>query len=172
MLTSNAAECTNSLLKDTRMLPITKQVEEIRAKLMEFYQRRSLYSKTINSRLTPYAERILSQGFEESRRLHVRVAGLVEFHVQSAEFIDVVHLDQRTCTCRQWQILGIPCSHAITAMQLRNKCPYDFCEHWFLTEAYRLTYNEVLHATRDIRQWDHTSVEMVLPPHASKQPGR
>ena len=29
MLTSNAAECTNSLLKDIRVLPITKQVEEI-----------------------------------------------------------------------------------------------------------------------------------------------
>ena len=37
MLTSNAAECTNSLLKDTRVLSITKQVEEICAKLIEFF---------------------------------------------------------------------------------------------------------------------------------------
>ena len=139
---------------------------------MEFYQRCSPHSETINSQLTPYAERILSQGFEESHRLHVRVAGLVEFQVQSARFTDVVHLDQRTCTCRQWQILGILCSHAIAAMQLRNKCPYDFCEHWFLAATYRLTYNEVLHATRDIRQRDHMPVEMVLPLHASKQPRR
>ena len=151
MLTSNAAECTNSILKNTKMLPITKQVEEIRAKLMEFYRRHRLHLETTNSRLTPYTGRILSQGFEEFRRLHVHVAGLVEFQVQSAEFIDVVHLDQGTCTCRQWQILGIPCSHAIAAMQLRNKCPYDFYEHWFLAATYRLTYNEVLHATRDIR---------------------
>ena len=39
MLTSNAAKCTNSLPKDIRVLPITKQIEEIRAKLTEFFQR-------------------------------------------------------------------------------------------------------------------------------------
>ena len=39
MITSNAGECTNSLLRDIRVMPITKQVEEIRAKLMEFYQK-------------------------------------------------------------------------------------------------------------------------------------
>ena len=42
MLTSNAAKCTNSLPKDTRLLPIAKQVKEIRAKLKEFYQKRHL----------------------------------------------------------------------------------------------------------------------------------
>ena len=41
MLTNNAVECINSFLKDTRVLPITKQVEEIRAKLMKFFQRQS-----------------------------------------------------------------------------------------------------------------------------------
>ena len=39
MLTSNVAECTNSMLKDTRALPIVKQVEEIRTRLMEFFQK-------------------------------------------------------------------------------------------------------------------------------------
>ena len=37
MITNNVAECTNVLLKAIRVLPITKQVEEIRTKLMEFY---------------------------------------------------------------------------------------------------------------------------------------
>ena len=34
MLTTNSAECTNSLLKDIQELPITRQVEKIRAKIM------------------------------------------------------------------------------------------------------------------------------------------
>lgn len=37
MITSNATECTNALLNDIRVLPITKQVEEIHTKLIEFY---------------------------------------------------------------------------------------------------------------------------------------
>lgn len=56
MLTSNAAECTNNLLKDTGVLPIVKQVEEIRAKLMELYQKRLLQSESVTTHLTPYAE--------------------------------------------------------------------------------------------------------------------
>eukprot|EP00268_Persea_americana_P036808 TRINITY_DN36330_c0_g1_i1.p1 TRINITY_DN36330_c0_g1~~TRINITY_DN36330_c0_g1_i1.p1 ORF type:complete len:196 (+),score=17.15 TRINITY_DN36330_c0_g1_i1:1803-2390(+) len=37
MLTSNATKCTINMLKDTRVLPILKQVEEIRARLLEFF---------------------------------------------------------------------------------------------------------------------------------------
>ena len=96
MLTSNVAECTNNLLKDTRVLPIVKQVEEIRAKLMEFYQKLHLQSESVTTRLTPYAEQILSQEMEEARRVHVRIAGLVEFQVQSAKYVDVVDLKRRT----------------------------------------------------------------------------
>ena len=76
MLTSNAAEVSNNMLKDIRVLPIVKQVEEIRAKLMDLFQKRHLASLNINSHLTPYAEKILGQEAEEARRLHVRVAGL------------------------------------------------------------------------------------------------
>lgn len=36
--TTNVAECMNSFLKDSREYPITKQVEAIWCKLMEFYE--------------------------------------------------------------------------------------------------------------------------------------
>ena len=34
---------------------------------------------------------------EETRRVHVCVAGLVEFQVQSAKYVDAVDLERRTC---------------------------------------------------------------------------
>ena len=169
MLTSNAAECTNSMLKDTRVLPIVKQVEEIRVKLMEFFQKRHAESSAVNTRLIPYAEKQLSHETEEARRLHVRVDGLEEFQVQSASFVDVVYLDRWTCTCRKWKIIEIPCSHAIVGMRLRNKNPYDFCEDWYLASKYQSTYKEDIHATRDSKQWEHISDERVLLPLSSKQ---
>ena len=117
------------MLKDIRVLPIVKQVEEIRAKLMDFFQKRHLASLNISSCLTPYAEKILSQETKEARRLHVWVAGLNEFQVQSANYVDVVCLDARTCTCRKWEALRISCSHAITLMRVRHHNLYDFCEN-------------------------------------------
>lgn len=138
---------------------------------MEFYQKRHLQSESVTTCLTPYAEKILSQEMEETRRVHVRVAGLVEFQVQSAEYVDVVDLDRRKCTCRKWEILGLPCCHALASMKVRNYDPYEFHEHQYLSSVYRTTYNEVLHATRDSKHWEDTIQEIVLPPRATKQPG-
>ena len=112
-LLANAVECKDNLLKDTRVLPIAKQVEEIHAKLMEFFQRCIAQTQTITSRLTPYTEKYLGNEMEESRMLHVRIAGLTEFQVQSAEYVDAVNLKRRSCLCHKWEVVGIPCCHVV-----------------------------------------------------------
>lgn len=96
MLTSDAAECTYRKLKDIKILPIVRQVDEIKTELMELFQKRRAESLNINSRLTPYAETILSQETEVVLRLHVRMSGLVGFQVQSVNNVNVVHLDCRS----------------------------------------------------------------------------
>ena len=163
MPTSNAADCTNSLLKDKRVLPIVKQFEEIRAKLMEFYQKCHFQSESVTTRVTSYAEQILRQEMEEARKVHAHVAGLVEFKVQSAEYVNVVDLERKTCTCCKWDILGLSCCHTLASMNVRNYDPYGFCEHWYLSSIYSTTYNEVQHATQDSKQWEHTIPIRVLP---------
>lgn len=96
---------------------------------------------------------------EESRR-H---AGLVEFQVQSAEYVDVVDLVRGTFTCHKWEARGIPCSHVVAGMKVRNLNPYDNYKYWYLTSMYQTTcmyqttYNEVIHVTRDRKQWALTT---------------
>lgn len=172
MLTTNSAECTNSLLKDIRELPITRQVEEIRIKIMDFFQLRRDSSQMIESRLTPYFERFLSKEKDGSRRLQARQAGPEEYQIDSGYFVDVVHLDRRSCTCRQWDLMGIPCSHAMSAISYRSRDPYDFCEEWFSAETYRATYSQIVHATTDLQQWEYRQEHPILPPHARRQAGR
>ena len=98
---------------------------------MKFYQKRHLESRVVISRLTPYAEKVLETETEEAHRLHVRVASLVEFQVQSAEYEDVVDFERKTCTCRKWVILSILCAHALSSMRVRNYDLYEFCEQWY-----------------------------------------
>ena len=49
---------------------------------------------------------------------------------------------------------------------------WHYCEHWHLTSTYHRMYNDVIHATRDKKQWEHRLTERVLPPLANKQPGQ
>ena len=79
MLTTNIAESTNSLLKDIRELPITQQIESIRAKLMEFFQVRREKGLNMKTRVTPYVYKLINHEKEASRRLHCWQAGELEF---------------------------------------------------------------------------------------------
>jgi hypothetical protein len=36
-----------------------------------------------------------------------------------------IDIEQRTCPCRYWQISGIPCCHAISAVYIMSKDPED-----------------------------------------------
>ena len=94
---------------------------------MEFYQKRRIQTQNITTRLTPYAEKYLNNEMEEARKLHVRVP--VEFQVQWAKYVDVVDLEKKSCKCRKWEVIGLPCCHALASMKVQNVNPYDFCEH-------------------------------------------
>ena len=54
---------------------------------MEIYQKRHFQSESVTTRLTPYAKQLLRQEMEEAHKVHVGVAGLVEFQVESTEYV-------------------------------------------------------------------------------------
>ncbi|RYR34177.1 hypothetical protein Ahy_A10g048916 [Arachis hypogaea] len=50
----------------------------------------------------------------------------------------VVDQGKNTCSCRFWQLTGMPCMHAILAIQDKNdKRVAEYCHDWLKMEAYR-----------------------------------
>lgn len=93
------------------MLLITKQEEAIRVKLMHFYESRRELSRASKTRPSPWAEKFLANEAHEACNTFCLPAGPLEFQVQltsnNVVYRDVVHLDQQTCTCCKWDIIGI-----------------------------------------------------------------
>jgi hypothetical protein len=52
----------------------------------------------------------------------------------------VVNLAERTCTCQSWQKMGIPCSHAISAIRFRKEDPQSYALQYYHLSAFRNTY--------------------------------
>ena len=52
-----------------------------------------------------------------------------EFELQSYKF--EVDLSRMDCTCLEWQMIGIPCLHACSALQHANRDVYEFVEKWY-----------------------------------------
>ncbi|CAA7034367.1 unnamed protein product [Microthlaspi erraticum] len=67
--------------------------------------------------LTPHVKKIIEKKFEESTGLVVRAITQFEFQVQAQEGeCFTVRLVEGTCSCMEYQQLGIPCVHAIAAV--------------------------------------------------------
>ncbi|KAL3572260.1 hypothetical protein D5086_026164 [Populus alba] len=56
--------------------------------------------------------------------------------------VNVVNIDAWDCSCREWQLNGFPCLHAVAVLQHIGRDVYDYCSKYYTTEAFRLTYSE------------------------------
>ena len=56
--------------------------------------------------------------------------------------VDAVNLEQKTCTCRAWQVTGKPCSHALSFLaKLSRKVQMDeFVHEYFSVDRFKKTY--------------------------------
>ncbi|XP_077215628.1 uncharacterized protein LOC143850247 [Tasmannia lanceolata] len=162
------------MLKDARKLSIASAVELTHFKSSEYIQKRQAMSHEWETKCTHYAEKYLGLAREQGRGYDAYRVGVHEFEVRSRDHHDVVDLLQQTCTCREFQMLGLLCEHAMAAIAITDFDEYDYCHKWFRIEMYRETYSEVLHPTVDHTQWEvpPEPLNIVLPPIAKRPPGR
>ncbi|XP_071728367.1 uncharacterized protein [Rutidosis leptorrhynchoides] len=95
-LTSNSVESVNALSKHAQKLP----------------------SVSLTSTVTPYAERKLGKRTRKSRRWQAIPSTNNLIEVRDGRKNEMVNLDDKVCSCGQWQLSGIPCGHVIAAARL------------------------------------------------------
>ncbi|XVF09677.1 hypothetical protein REPUB_Repub07fG0115500 [Reevesia pubescens] len=88
------------------------------------------------------------------------------FEIELGERRYIVHLGQRTCSGRRYQLSGIPCAHAICAIREQGFKIEDYVYSWYHKEVYMLVYENVLNLIPDRRDWPKNArtEDRVLPP--------
>ncbi|XP_075486344.1 uncharacterized protein LOC142525946 [Primulina tabacum] len=120
-MTSNNAESVNSLLKSQRDYPITALIEHIRSVMQKWFYERSVEAEACTTQLTPKLEEILRKTLDASSILIVNPIAAHEFQVGLDKTnMDVVNIAQLTCSCKKFDIIEIPCRHALVAALLRG----------------------------------------------------
>ncbi|XP_047306200.1 uncharacterized protein LOC124909578 [Impatiens glandulifera] len=64
---------------------------------------------------------------EKARFYNVNPLNRFEFHVNDGEHDFQVDLQTRTCTCRAFDLSGLPCKHALATARSRKTIPYEYC---------------------------------------------
>jgi hypothetical protein len=59
----------------------------------------------------------------------------------------------RLCSCRFWQLAGIPCSHVITSLYICSKSPEDYTTDCYIVEQYNRTYDHFMMPMEGMHQW-------------------
>ncbi|KAJ3674080.1 hypothetical protein LUZ60_006072 [Juncus effusus] len=169
---SNIVDGFNNWIPAKKEGSIVQLVDAIRVKLTEVMELRRENSKSWQEgTLTPFMEAKLQKEVARSRKLNVLCSSETVFEVRG-NTIFVVNTATWECTCRRWQLSGLPCAHAIAVFKRVDRPVYEYCRNYFRVECYKSSYDEMVNPIPDMEQIDFTGGVSSYPPPARRPPGR
>lgn len=84
-----------------------------------------------------------------------------------------VDILQRKCSCRKWDLSGIPCKHACSAIWCRNEEPESYVHSCYSVEAYLKAYEYPILPLNGSEFWPKSQLTPPLAPqYDSEKVGR
>ncbi|XP_060195287.1 uncharacterized protein LOC132624538 [Lycium barbarum] len=172
MVDNNFTESFNSWILQARKMPIIRMLKEIRTKVMRLLVKNEDEIRKWDGDFSPKSLKLYDDYREIAHYCKVEYNGDYDYEISEGEDRHIVDLSQKRCTCRVWQLSGIPCPHAIKAIMYDKGEPMDEM-HWFYNkEAYSLTYKNKLQPIRGQQFWKITEAQAMDPPDVAKTVGR
>ncbi|KAJ4846214.1 hypothetical protein Tsubulata_039406 [Turnera subulata] len=79
---------------------------------------------------------------------------------------------KRECTCRSWQLTGIPCPHAAAPIMSERQKVVDYVASWYHKDAYLKTCRCAINPIPKKMFWDECGLPVVYPPDVEPKKGR
>ncbi|KAL4335956.1 hypothetical protein GQ457_07G018510 [Hibiscus cannabinus] len=174
MLLNNMCESFNKIILEARDKPILTMLEIIRCKIMNRFAKKAEEAQKIVGPLCPKIQKKIDALIVQSVRCWPRNAGGNRYEVPAGhEDQHVVDLGAESCTCRKWDLTGIPCVHATAVIIMRGERPEGFVNNCYKTETQLQIYSNLVKPLRGPKQWPrHVTNEPILPPVIRRPVGR
>lgn len=171
---NNLSEAFNSTILVARDKPIITLCEWIRRYLISrFATLREKLSK-YHGIVMPKPRKRLDREIEKSGHWFPLWGGASKFEITHMQLIDkfVVDLGARTCSYNYWELVGIPCRHAVAAINYKKEEPEEYVHSYYKREAYELNYGPTISPINGQNKWPTTEDPDILPPKHKRGPGR
>ncbi|XP_070015635.1 uncharacterized protein [Nicotiana sylvestris] len=153
---NNICETFNSWILASRHKSIITMLEEIRRKIM-----------TRQVDMLKFADTWISD-----RKCTIFWNADVGFEIGEGLHKHVVNLTDKVCTCRAWQLRGIPCQHVVLAYYHINEEPEQAVEHCYKRDTFLKAYKYFIQPMTNMRMWPETNNPKIEPPKPKPMPGR
>ncbi|XP_057787606.1 uncharacterized protein LOC131004872 [Salvia miltiorrhiza] len=172
MIDNNISETFNGWILNARGKHIIHMLEEIRTSLMSRQVQKLDKVKNSTDVICPEIRKKLEKLRHQSRHCIPAPALGGKFEITLNEDKYVVYVEGKECACRVWQLTGIPCVHAICAIQFMSKDISDYVSKYYSTEKYLATYEYSLEPVNGPKLWPEVEGSTVKPPAIRRMPGR
>ncbi|KAI5342082.1 hypothetical protein L3X38_009957 [Prunus dulcis] len=175
LLLNNLCESFNAAILDARDKTILSCLEKTRVYVMLWMANRRSACQNWRYSVGPRIFKIIEKNKNKlgSSQCIPRLAGKKLYqvnHIYGGEF--VVDLRAKTCSCRRWNLCGIPCPHAISAIFQICENPIAYVDDCYKLETYIKAYEPVIHPIPSMDQWSKCGLSPIKPPLYKQQPGR
>nr|XP_016507065.1 PREDICTED: uncharacterized protein LOC107824764 [Nicotiana tabacum] len=173
-MTSNIADSLNAVTKDARELPVVELLEYMRALLEHWTNEKLLKAKgtftylgkKIQQRVGGQQDIIAEDEMRASTyHIHTVIDGVKRF---------IVCLQNKRCSCGQFQLDVLPCAQALAALRHRNESYENYCSPYYTRESLLHTYEIPVDPLPDESKWNvpqHIIEEVVMPPTGKDSQG-
>ena len=103
---------------------------------------------------------------------HVISNGADKFEVKHWDHRFTVDLQAKTCSCRYWQLSGMPCCHAILSIYFITNSLDEYIADYYSVENLRKTYMHCLEPVESQDSWPTSDRPKLRAPGYNKMPGR
>ncbi|KAI0520548.1 hypothetical protein KFK09_008024 [Dendrobium nobile] len=185
IMTTNASECFNGVIKRARGLPIQGLVMSIYYNLVSLFVRRSTdvekWLMSGESEFAPRTMATLNRTEREARRCPQPLTiNRGEFEVVDSSCrpnrVEIQSLQNSTCTCKRPQLYHVPCVHVIAVAGYRRWNHNQFVSQYFTLNSYRETYSGLFHVMPPKEVWpnfsDAQGIIPLLAPAFRRRAGR
>jgi hypothetical protein len=178
-LTNNVSESFNAQIKHLKGLHLHELVDRIRELIMEKrYIRRKLAQQ--------WPDGVLPQVIKELNVVSNNLK-VVKISISDEDFAEVTLLDDwnnhrrhtvdlknNSCSCRQWQVTGKPCKHALAwILSNRGLKIDDYVHEYYSVARFRAAYEGRVQPMQDRSHWPEVDLGFkIFPPLLGRAPGR
>ncbi|KAL4342055.1 hypothetical protein GQ457_08G017750 [Hibiscus cannabinus] len=132
---NNMCEVFNSSIIEARYKSIITMLEEIRVKIMTRIVEKRHFISTWKYNYGPLIKKKFDVIKKDSVAWRMVWNGKGGCEVKKGRKYYLVNLNEKTCSCRRWQLCGIPCQHACCAIWYTGGDPYDYLHSCYLKDT-------------------------------------
>ncbi|XP_044968916.1 uncharacterized protein LOC123428866 [Hordeum vulgare subsp. vulgare] len=173
---NNLCESFNNAIVEARFYPIISMLEKIRHKMtLRVQENRSKSEKWTSSDICPNIFKKLKVAIKMTQFCDVLWNGKEGFevkHVSGRGRSYTVNLDKWTCSCGYFQLAGMPCCHAISAIYKSGRNIADFIHKCYSVEQFKNIYEHCLEPVEGQERWPISEKPRPQAPGYVSMPGR